>query len=130
MSEGGAHAPGAGDDDRLVRQVRLLTQPRDRALRQVAAGFCSPGPRFPAGGDGGLEQAVEARIPLSPRPGPAQRLADLVQHLILPDDDALQPTCHAQQMGHSEFAGPCTTRLVTRNRSYAVKLPATTRAQR
>src|SRR3989442_15504544 len=84
MSEGGAHAPGAGDDDRLVRQVRLLTQPCDRALRQVAAGFCPPGPGFPAGGDGGLEQAVEARIPLSPRPGPAQRLADLVQHLILP----------------------------------------------
>src|SRR5439155_22266518 len=47
-----------------------------------------------------------------------------------PHDRTIPPTYHVQQLGHDRSAGQYTNRLLTRNRSYAVKQRAMSRDER
>ena len=98
MGQSRAHPPGAGDEDLLTGERRTLVEPADRAVGETGPLGGAAGTRPAPGGDGDLEQAVQPSVARSAGGRAPVRFADLVQHLVLADDGALQPGGDAEQV--------------------------------
>src|SRR6266851_1451125 len=100
VREVGRHPASAYDQNGLARQRRFLLEPRHRLLGQVAAGCGAPCAGAAARRDRGLEHSLEPAVQRPRSACPLQRVADLVEDLVLADDRALQAGCDTHQVPH------------------------------
>jgi hypothetical protein len=94
----GSHASGADDEQLPPVEVYAFAEPRDRALGEVSACVRAPRARATADGDRYLEQALKAPVEGASFHRKGQCLPDLVEHLVLADDGALEAGGHAHDM--------------------------------
>jgi len=81
------------------------TQAREIGLNGPLMAFgAAPGAGSTAGGDSGFKQSLEPVIRCSGFARLSQRLADLVEDLILADDRTVQSRGNPDQMPHRVFA--------------------------